>query len=465
MRYFPAFLDLAGRPVFVVGGGETAARKARLLLKAGARVTFWGAAPEAAVRAEFGGSCAYRERPLGVLRPRPALVVAASEDRGADTRAAALARAAGVPVNVVDLPGQCDFTVPSIVERGDLVVGISTGGDAPVLGRRIREKIEAMLPSRLGDLVAWAGAKRAEVAERVPTRDRRDFWERLLEGPAAEAVLRGDEAGAERAYRDALSGEARTGHVHIVGAGPGDPELLTLKALRVLQEADVVLHDHLASDGVMELVRRDAERISVGKRRAAHTLTQDETNALMVRLAREGRRVVRLKGGDPYVFGRGGEEVDACRAAGVPCTVVPGVTAALGCGASIGVPVTHRGLSQAVTFVTAQGAPKAVGDDGAAQVDWDALARLGHTVVVYMGVALAGRVAAALIAGGRAAGTPVAVVENGTLPSEKIVRATLGTLTDAMQAGGIAGPAVLIIGEVAARAGAHDLATLTQEAA
>ena len=449
MRYFPAFMDWRGREVWIVGGGELAARKARLVLRAGARVTFWGAGEGASVRAEFGERCAYRARPLGVLRPRPAALIAATGGPD-DARAAAIARVAGVPVNVVDAPDLCDFVVPSLVERGDLVVGISTGGAAPVIGRRLRERIEGLLDPRLGRLIAWAGAKRAAVAESVPASRRRAFWERLLAGPAGEAAMAGDEATANRGFDEAVSeGRPAIGHVSIVGAGPGDPDLLTLKAARLLAEADVVFHDALVGEGVMDLVRRDAERVYVGKRRAEHAVPQGEIGERMVAAARAGLRVVRLKGGDPYVFGRGGEEVDAMRAAGVPVTVVPGVTAALGCGASAGVPVTHRGLSQAVTFVTAQGAP---GRPEVSGVDWDALARLGHTVAVYMGVALAGRVAERLIAGGRAPGTPVAVIENGTLPGERVVRGTLGTLADDVAAAGLTGPAVLMIGEVAARA-------------
>ena len=450
MRYFPSFFDVAGRDVWIAGGGALAARKARLLLKAEARVTFWGAGEDAAVRAEFGEGCAYRDEPLATLAPRPALVIAATGERAEDERVARLARAAGVPVNVVDAPDLCDFVVPSIVERGDLTVGISTGGAAPVVGRRVRERLEALLPQRLGDLIAFARDRRDRVTEAVPAPRRRAFWERVLEGEVADAVLVGEADAAEGAFAAALADDGPgVGSVAIVGAGPGDPELLTLKALRLLQEADVVFHDALVGEGIMELIRRDAERVYVGKRRADHAVPQEEIGERMIAAARDGQRVVRLKGGDPYVFGRGGEEVDAMHAAGVPVTVVPGVTAALGCGASAGVPVTHRGLSQAVTFVTAQGAP---GRPEVSGVDWDALARLGHTVAVYMGVALARRVAERLIAGGRAASTPVAVIENGTLPDERVVRSTLGTLADDVAAAGLEGPAVLMIGEVAARA-------------
>ncbi|WP_051881479.1 siroheme synthase CysG [Parvularcula oceani] len=458
MRYFPAFFDLRHRDVYVSGGGALAARKARLLLKADARVTFWGAGPEAPVRAEFDGRCAFETEQLTALSPRPALVVAASGDEEDDARVAALARAAGVPVNAVDQPQACDFVVPSLIERGDVTIGISTGGAAPVIGRRLRERIEALLPARLGALVAFAGARRGEVAERVAPEARRGFWERVLAGPVAEAVLDGDEAGAEARFAAALDdSRLPQGHVAIVGAGPGDPELLTLKALRVLQEADVVLYDNLVGTGVLELIRRDAERVYVGKKRSDHSLPQEEIGALMVRLAGEGKRVVRLKGGDPYVFGRGGEELDVLREAGIAASVVPGITAAAGCGADASVPLTHRGLSQAVTFVTAQG-----GSGGAPGIDWEALARLGHTIVVYMGVAKAGEVAGNLRAGGLAADTPVAVIEKGTLPEQAIVKTDLQRLPDDILAGGITGPAILVIGAVAARADGRGLVDLTR---
>lgn len=464
MRYFPAFFDVAKRDVWISGDGPLAARKARLVRKAGARVTFWGVGPEAAVRAEFGEACDYRDRPLGVFYPRPALVIAASGHEGDDTRVAALARAAGVPVNVVDVPDACDFVVPSLVERGDLTIGISTGGAAPIIGRRLRERIEAMLPTRFGDLVAFAGARRPAVTKAVPPTERRRFWERLLDGPVAEAVLAGDEARAAQGFERALSGERAPGHVFIVGAGPGDPELLTLKALRVLQEADIVLYDNLIGDGVIELIRRDAERVYVGKRKGDHALPQEEIGALMIRLARDGQRVVRLKGGDPYIFGRGGEELDALSAAGIPATVVPGVTSALGCAASAGVPLTHRGLSQAVTFVTAAGGPKSGREAGAADIDWAALARLGHTIVVFMGVGRADEVAQRLMAGGLAVSTPVAVVEKGTTPDERIVATQLDRMAKDIEAAPITGPAVLIIGDVAARADGAALSDILEVA-
>lgn len=461
MRYFPAFFDLRDRPVFLIGGGELAVRKARLVTQAHPRLIVFSASPDADIRATFPGATIF-ERAVAVAdfeADKPALLIAAADDLTVDGAAAAMARAHGVPANVVDQPQLCDVVVPSIVARGDVAIGISTGGAAPVLGRRLRERIEALLPARLGQLVDFAKARRGQVADSLPQFARRGFWERLFAGPVAEAVYDGDMAAATAGFDAALtSGEApAVGTIHIVGAGPGDPELLTLKALRVLQEADIVLYDNLVSDGVMELVRRDAERRYVGKKKGDHSLPQEEIGELMVRLAREGRRVVRLKGGDPYIFGRGGEEVDAVQAAGLHATVIPGITAASGCATAGGVPLTHRGLSQAVTYVTAYG-----GGGGAPEVDWSALARLGQTVVVYMGVGRAGQVAADLMAGGMTPSMPAAIVEHGTLPSQRIIRTHLCGLGASIAAHGVTGPAVLIIGEVAVRAeetlAAHALA-------
>ncbi|MEM6745845.1 MAG: siroheme synthase CysG [Pseudomonadota bacterium] len=462
MRYFPAFMDLDGATVLLSGGGELALRKARLLLPSGARIVAYHASQDGPLAHELGGQVILRAAPMEdeAFADHPKLIVAATGDEAEDERVAKLGRAHGVPVNAVDMPHLCDVVIPSIVDRGDLVVGISTGGAAPVVGRRLREKLEALLPKRFGEVISFAKARRKIVSDAIEPSNRRSFWERFFEGPAAEAILAGDEASAERAFDAALRAPVQPGHVHIVGAGPGDPELLTLKALRVCQEADVILYDNLVSDGVLELCRRDAERIYVGKKRAQHALPQPQIGALMAELARDGKRVVRLKGGDPFIFGRGGEELDALRAEGITATVVPGISSALGCAASAEVPLTHRGLSQAVTFVTAE-----AGGGGTPDVDWQALAKLGGTIVVFMGVRRAGDVGSALIEGGLAAATPIAVVANGTLPNERIVRGELGRLGEA--AAQIAAPALLVIGDVAAKARGDELDALlaAQEAA
>lgn len=451
MKFFPAFFDLNGRRVVIAGAGEVASRKARLLESAGAEVEFAAPAFDAAFAADWAGRAALvRSDPDAAVLRGAALVFVAVED-GADAKAwVEAARAAGVPVNAVDRPALSDFATPSIVDRGDVVVAISTGGDAPVLGRRLRAKIEALLPQRLAALAAFAGAFRAAVAATMAAPVRRAFWERFFDGPIAAQVLSGDDAGARVAMAATLNhpqAQQTTGAVHIVGAGPGDPELLTLKALRLLQDADVILYDRLVGEGVLSLARRDALRLYVGKAKADHAVPQEEIEALLIAFAREGKMVVRLKGGDPFIFGRGGEELEAVKAAGVPVFVTPGVTAALGCAAAAGLPLTHRDASQALTFVTGHAK-----DDGDPDLDWAALARFGHTLVVYMGVGRAGAIAQRLLENGRAASTPVAVIENGTRADQRILKGALVELARIVRDGGVSGPAILVIGEVAAKA-------------
>jgi uroporphyrin-III C-methyltransferase/precorrin-2 dehydrogenase/sirohydrochlorin ferrochelatase len=451
MKFFPAFFDLAGRRVVVAGSGEVASRKARLLIDAGAAVEFAAPAFTPAFEAEWSGRATLTlTTPEAAPIAGAALVFVAADDEaeaGAWSRAA---RAAGIPVNAVDRPALSDFATPSIVDRGDVVVAISTGGAAPVLGRRLREKIEALLPARVAALAAFAGSLRESVAARIAPSARRAFWERFFDGPAAAQALAGDEAGARRAVFAALDdpqAEQSAGVVHIVGAGPGDPDLLTLKALRLLQDADVILYDRLVSDEILKLARRDALRLYVGKAKADHAVPQEEIEARLIAHAREGKKVVRLKGGDPFIFGRGGEELEAVRAAGIPVFVTPGVTAALGCAAAAGLPLTHRSAAQALTFVTGHAKDEAEPD-----LDWAALAALGHTLVVYMGVTKAAAIAANLIRNGRSRSTPVAVIENGTRADQKILKGSLSELGRLVSDGGVAGPAILVIGEVAAKA-------------
>ncbi|MEM1379848.1 MAG: siroheme synthase CysG [Pseudomonadota bacterium] len=457
MRYFPAFMDLAGATVLLSGGGELALRKARLLLPSGARIVAFLAPDDSPLAQAFGDKTVLQSGPVtnASFDANTRLVVAATGDEAEDERVAKLAKQQRVPVNAVDMPHLCDVVIPSIVNRGDLVVGISTGGIAPVLGRRLRERLEQMLPSKLGEVISFAKARRARAMETLPASARRGFWERFYAGPAAEAVMAGDEIQAEVLFNKELAGDT-PGHVHIVGAGPGDPELLTLKALRVCQEADVILFDNLVSDEILAMCRRDAERIYVGKKRSDHALPQEDIGALMIRLAREGQRVVRLKGGDPFVFGRGGEELEALKNAGVSASVVPGISAAMGCAATSEVPLTHRGVSQAVTFVTAE-----AGGSGAPDIDWKALADLRSTIVVYMGVRRAGDVARALMDGGLDASTPAAVIADGTRQSERIIRTDLCMLSEA--AAQISAPGLLIIGDVAAKARGEELLTIAKE--
>jgi len=428
MNYFPAFFDLKDRPALIVGGGEAAARRLRLLQKAGARVTI--------VSGDINGQ---------------AIVFAATGLPAVDERVAEAARTAGVPVNVADHAGLSSFIVPAIVERDPVVIGISTGGAAPVLASRLREAIERLLPARLGRLANFADSFRAAVKATVPNAATRlRFWDRFFDGPVADQVLIGNECGAREKMLTLVNGRAAgeppRGGVAIVGAGPGDPDLLTLRALRLIQRADVVIYDKLVGPGVLDLARRDAERIYVGKSKGDHSKSQDEINALIAGQAQAGRRVVRLKGGDPFIFGRGGEELEYLRQRGIPVEVVPGITAALGCAAAVGLPLTHRDHAQAVTFATGQG------KDGEPELDWATLARLKQTLVIYMGVGAAGRIAARLIEHGLNPATPVAVIENGTLPSQKALYGRLSGLGWLVRQSDITGPALIVIGSVTALA-------------
>ena len=451
MKRFPLFLNLSGATTPIIGGGGSALRKARLLAAAGAKPLLIFPAIDPETKSELGQIAEFVERePQQSDFADAAIAVIAVDDADLARDYALLAKDAGVLVNVVDQPALCDFTVPSIIERGRLGIAISTDGAGPVFARHLREKIESLLPSRAGALLDFADEYRPAVKSRIAEHDRRAFWESFFQGSIAEQVLSGDEIGAHSAMVQALnkeSGARRKGVVHIVGAGPGDPELLTLKAFRLIQSADVVLYDRLITSEIMALVRRDADRIFVGKEKSNHAVPQSEIENKIVSLAREGKVVVRLKGGDPFVFGRGGEELDAVRAAGIPVYVTPGITSATGCAASANMALTHRDYAQAVTFVTGHAKGSAEPD-----LDWAALAALKNTLVIYMGVTKAASIAAHLIDNGREASTPIAIIENGTRPNEKIVKGALHQLGTLVDRHSITGPALLVIGEVAALA-------------
>ena len=436
MKHLPLFFDLAGRKVAVVGDGAKADLRARLAGSAGAEVL------------RLHGHVAAQE-----LRGAVAVFVA-TEDEAADVAAHRQAKAAGIPVNVADRPALCDFIMPAIVDRNGVVVAISTGGASPTLATVLRGRIEAALPERLDVLARLATTFRAQVNALIadPAR-RRAFFRRLVEGPAARLALAGDEAGARRVALGDLDATRRnmtpTGIAHIVGAGPGDPDLLTLKAAQLLQEADAILHDDLVPPAVLARARRDAEIVSVGKRKGRPSWAQADIDDELVRRVRSGQTVVRLKAGDPFIFGRGGEEVDALRAAGLPWSVVPGITAALGCAASAGIPLTHRRHASAVTFVTGH-----VSTDGKPPA-WAALAAEGHTLAIYMGATEAPALRDRLVAAGAAPSTPVAIVENGTRPDQRVSTGRLGDLprlAAAHSAVGAAGPSLIIVGDVAAYA-------------
>ncbi|HZP09340.1 siroheme synthase CysG, partial [Methyloceanibacter sp.] len=398
MRTFPVFVSFEGKPPLVVGGGELAAMKARLLLKRAAAVDVAASdvVPELAALAEQKLVSLLPALPgIDQLRGRP-LVVSATGDDQEDARVSAIARALGVPVNVPDRPELCTFVLPAIVDRGEVTVAIGTSGAAPVLAQRLRAWLEQELHPRLDALARLAGEFRGAVADRVPSgARRRKFWEAVFEGAAAEAMLEGDEEKAKALIGEAIETAASTpnlqGRVLLVGAGPGDPELLTMKAVRALKAADVILYDRLVGEGVLDHARREAELIPVGKAKGEHSVPQSEINRLLIARAHAGQTVVRLKGGDPFIFGRGGEELEALREAGIPVEIVPGVTAGIAAAASLQIPLTHRDISHTVTFLSGH---EAGGEEPSfAHLDLAALASGKNTLMVYMGVSTAGAIA------------------------------------------------------------------------
>ncbi len=457
MEHLPIFLDVAGKRALVIGAGAVAARKARLLLKAGARaVVISGIAASEAGCDELEvmagrGELELHRRAFAVSDLKDSvLVFVATDRRDLQHTVADAARNAGIPVNVVDTKELCTFIMPAIVDRDPITVAISSAGTAPVLARSIREKIEAMLPPEFGKLARFADRFRSAVkANFESTETRRRFWEEFFSGPVAASVLEGDELRASEQMLAAVNRPDRLdrhGMVFIVGAGPGNPDLLTLRALRLMQEADVIVHDRLVAAEILEYARRDCERIDVGKAKGAQACGQNAINEILLREARAGRRVVRLKGGDPFIFGRGGEEREYLLRHGIAVEVVPGITAATGCAAAAGIPLTHRDHAHALTVVTGHG------KEGEPDVDWAALARLRQTLVVYMGASTAGRIASRLTAHGMDPATPVAVIANGTRREQTLRTGQLsglGALAGSVDRGA---PAILIIGDVAREA-------------
>lgn len=449
---FPLFASLAGRAVLVVGGGAVARRKVAALLPTGARVRV-GATDLDARLAEWaaeGRIEAFR----GAFDPAwldgAWLVVAATDDPAVNRAVAEAAEARRVWANVVDDAELSNIHLPARVERGAVQIAISSGGGVPMLARHLREQLEAQFDDSLGALAGLLGRARHRIRTRLPdVQARRRFFDRVLQGPIPGLLRRGEHAAAQRELSTALEHRqpALRGSVALVGAGPGDPGLLTLRALRVLNEADVILHDRLVGTGVLALARRDAEFIEVGKQVGGdHHATQARIHHLLVEHALAGRRVVRLKGGDPFIFGRGGEELEVLREHGIDFEVVPGITAAIACGAYAGIPLTHREHAQSVRFITAHTRD---GDDA---LDWAALAQERQTLAFYMGVAGLERVRDRLVAHGRAPSTPFAIVENGTRPEQRVVLGTLADLPERARSHSVGAPALLVIGEVAALA-------------
>jgi len=444
MDFLPIFMNVKDRSCLIVGGGEVAQRKASVLLDAGAMVKV--VAPE--ISGAFADmpdvECVMDRFQPGHL-DGAVLAIAATDDRAVNREVSQQARARNIPVNVVDNPDLCTFIMPSILDRSPLMVAFSSGGASPVLARMLRGKLETMIPQGYGRLTAFCARLRGIVKTRIadPAR-RRVFWENVLEGAIAEKVLAGDEAGAEAMLLSLLeSADAvPAGEVYLVGAGPGDPDLLTFRALRLMQKADVVVYDNLVSKPIVEMTRRDATRIFVGKQRGNHTLPQGEINALLVRLAQEGKRVLRLKGGDPFIFGRGGEEIETLARHAIPFQVVPGITAASGVSAYAGIPLTHRDYAQSCTFVT--GHLK----DGSINLDWDGLARPKQTIVFYMGLHGLDTICAKLIEHGLPDATPAAIVQQGTTPNQRVITGTLATLPAIAQLEAPKPPSLIIVGGV-----------------
>ena len=445
MKRLPLFLDLSDQPCLVVGGGEVAARKIRSLIDVGARVAIVApvlgdAAAELAER--HGLDVALREFEAADVRGR-LLVIAATGDADVNRRAFAACRERRVLINTVDDPALCTAIFPSIVDRGPVTVAVSTGGASPTLARRIRAQIETLLPAATGRLAEFLGRRRARVRAAIPDIDtRRRLWENALDSNVPALIAAGNEQAADAELERLASGGIPEGFVSLVGAGPGDPDLLTLKAFRALQRADVVYHDNLVSPAVLDLCRRDAQRVYVGKRRAFAGTRQADINALLLGDARRGRRVVRLKGGDPFIFGRGGEEIETLRRHGVDFEVIPGITAALGCAAYAGIPLTHRDWARSVRFVAGH-----LRDD-VVNLDWPELAKPDQTLVVYMGLVGLRQLSARLIEHGMDPETPAATISRGTLEDQAVVAAPISGLAQAVEEADLPGPTTTIIGRV-----------------
>lgn len=448
MQNYPIFVDLNDQPCLVVGGGPVALRKIRLMISAGARITV--VAPHICndLESEFGQRITHLARRFedaDIAGYR--LITAATSEPEVNRHVSTLAQAANIPVNVVDQPELCSFITPSIVDRSPVLIAISTGGDAPVLARMLRAKLEAFIPYSYGRLAATMGRYRDALKQALPEeRDRRMFWEKVVQGPIAELFFSGRNDDAERQLQKLIASSPNadnsTGEVWLVGAGPGDPDLLTFRALRLMQQADVVLYDRLVSPEILNLCRRDADRIYVGKRRSDHAVPQEEINQLLVDLAKQGKSVVRLKGGDPFIFGRGGEEIELLAQSDVPFQIVPGITAASGCATYAGIPLTHRDHAQSCVFVT--GHLK----NGTVELNWPMLANASQTVVIYMGLVGLPYICQKLIEHGVSKDMQIALVEQGTTNNQRVYTGTLDTMPGIIENTKVKAPTLIIIGSV-----------------
>ncbi|MEX2468920.1 MAG: siroheme synthase CysG [Pseudohongiellaceae bacterium] len=447
MELLPIFVNIRGRKCVVVGGGEVALRKATLLARAGAALHVVAETVAPALErfcGEHGATVEYRRFADDCL-DGAVLVVAATDDRAVNARVSAAARQRNIPVNAVDQPELCTFIMPAIVDRSPVIVAISTGGASPILTRQLKELNEVMLPDGIDKLAELLREQRTTVQDRLPRFDERiRFWESVLASEIPELVYGGNMIEAQKRLQQRLESreEGGGGEVYLVGAGPGDPDLLTLRALRLMHKADVVLYDRLVSPAILQKVRPDAEKIHVGKQRSRHTVSQETINDMLVRLAREGKRVLRLKGGDPFIFGRGGEELESLARNGIPFQVVPGITAASGCAAYAGIPLTHRDHAQSVRFLP--GHLK----DGSIDLDWDSLARGQETLVFYMGLVGLPTICGQLIEHGMPGGTPIAIVQQGTTDRQRVITGDLDTLPMLAEKAGLQAPTLIIVGDV-----------------
>ncbi len=447
MQYLPLFFDVRNKHCLIVGGGTIAYRKANLLHKAGACLHV--VAPEISdelkwLATQSGGLVFEREYHNEDLLNKM-LVIAATNNENINQQVSDDAMVRHLPVNVVDNPALCSFILPSIIDRSPLMIAVSSGGASPVLARLLRARIESMIPAAYGRLAGFVGGLRGVVKDKIiGDVQRRRFWENVLQGPVAEKVLAGKDAEARVLFDQYLhqAEDNLPGEVCLVGAGPGDPDLLTFKALRLLQSADVVLYDRLVADAIVELARRDAEKIYVGKARSDHSVPQQEINQMLIEFAKQGKRVVRLKGGDPFIFGRGGEEIEGLAELHIPFQIVPGITAASGCASYAGIPLTHRDYAQSVRFVT--GHLK----DNSTNLPWSELVHNDQTVVFYMGLNSLSHICSELIAHGRAESTPIALIQKGTTVEQKVWTGTLATMPAIIAQEQVKAPTLIIVGEV-----------------
>lgn len=449
MDYLPVFLNIKQQNCLVVGGGRVAARKVRLLLRAGACIHVVSPAIKdelADLLQQFSAIsyCAETFHP-DHLRGK-VLIIAATHDRVVNQTVSTAAKTAGIPVNVVDRPDLCTFIMPSILDRSPIIVAVSSGGSSPVLARLLRSRLEALIPATYGRLAIYAAQFREQVRQHFSHQEnRRFFWEKMLQGPFAEMIFAGRDQAAQDYLLETLNRDTDpppTGEVYLVGAGPGDPDLLTFRAMRLMQQADVVVYDRLVAPAILDMVRQDAERIYAGKERNRHTLSQMSINDLLVKLAQEGKRVLRLKGGDPFIFGRGGEEIETLSHHRIPFQVVPGITAASGVASYAGIPLTHRDYAHSCVFVT--GHLK----DNTVRLDWSALARPNQTIVVYMGLLGVSELCRQLVMHGLNAATPAAIIQQGTTTNQFVLTGTLATLPMIIRENPLKPPTLIIVGEV-----------------